>query len=294
MAAAPVKPETEGGKWLAAYADTFVNYVNDALPTKMTTSFAKQKTKIWAIWAASTYDRASLGDTSQASPVYRVPMVWLRHGFLQKFAATVVVADDGFGVVQEVYRSTPHRCDGTDLGGVQLIDFKVGSVAVHLTITQTRRKSSVMGTDKILYDYKLTCDGVELRDEGVGGAGARPAGAVDPLEEMQLADRISIPSWREVPKYRDPATGLSQGHELAVEYEIRVSLSRAAGVGGSSLGLGMGAKPTDLRVDGPASCSNASFLAQSGRQVDTHSHPPRGERRGEERSGQRREGRGGG
>ena len=76
----------------------------------------------------------------------------------------------------------------------------------------------------------------------------------------ELNQRVNLQSSREGPKYVD-GTGLSQGNETAVEYEVRVRVGGKVG--------GIRARAEDLSVDGPAFMSNSSFMADRGANMIT-------------------------
>jgi hypothetical protein len=181
-------------------------------------------------------------------------MLWLRHGMLRRNAATVVTFDDGDGVVKEV-----HSRQG-ELLETEVVPLQLGPRAAQLTIRATRQRSLVPGASTYLWDYSLV-----YTDEGGGEITlARPGAAARPDEEdswwPELNERVNLQSTREGPKYVDPS-GLSQGNETAVEYEVRVRV-------GGKLG-GIRARAEDLSVDGPAFMSNSSFLADRGANLST-------------------------
>jgi hypothetical protein len=181
-------------------------------------------------------------------------MLWLRHGMLRRNAATVVTFDDGDGVVKEV-----HSRQG-ELLETEVVPLQLGPRAAQLTIGATRQRSLVPGASTYLWDYSLV-----YTDEGGGEITlARPGAAARPDDEdswwPELNERVNLQSTREGPKYVDPS-GLSQGNETAVEYEVRVRV-------GGKLG-GIRARAEDLSVDGPAFMSNSSFLADRGANLST-------------------------
>ena len=178
-------------------------------------------------------------------------MLWLRHGMLRSNADTVVTFDDGDGIVQEL-----HSRHG-ELLETEVIPLHLGPRSVQLTIRATRQRSLVPGAGTYLWDYSLV-----YTDEGAGEiAMGRPGGSSggDANEDdswwPELNERVNLQSTREAPKYVDQS-GLRQGDETAVEYEVRVRV-------GGKLG-GIRARAEDLSVDGPAFMSNDSFLTDRG------------------------------
>lgn len=177
-------------------------------------------------------------------------MLWLRHGMLRRNAVTVVTIDDGDGVVQEL-----HSRHG-ELLETEVIPLQLGPRTAQLTIRATRQRSFVPGAGTYLWEYSLA-----YTDGGTEEiAPARPGSSGSWADEdeswwSELNERVNIQSTREAPKYVDQS-GLSQGNEKAVEYEVRVRV-------GGKLG-GIRARAEDLSVDGPAFMSNDSFLADRG------------------------------
>eukprot|EP01043_Picozoa_sp_COSAG02_P063579 COSAG02_NODE_9051_length_2349_cov_1.213333_2_plen_436_part_00 len=179
------------------------------------------------------------------------PMVWLRHGMLRRNAATVVTFDDGDGVVREL-----HSRHG-DLLETEIIPLQLGPRTAQLTIRATYQRSLVPGAGTYLWDYSL----VYTDEHGGEIALARPGGnrggtaSEDESWWPELNERVNLQSTRQAPKYVDQS-GVSQGKETAVEYEVRTRV-------GGKLG-GIRARAEDLSVDGPAFMSNDSFLTDRG------------------------------
>jgi hypothetical protein len=178
-------------------------------------------------------------------------MVWLRHGMLRRNAATVVTFDDGDGVVKEL-----HSRHG-DLLETEIIPLQLGPRSAQLTIRATYQRSLVPGAGTYTWDYSL----VYTDEHGGEIALARPGGSSggsaseDDSWWQELNERVNLQSTREAPKYVDQS-GVSQGKETAVEYEVRTRV-------GGKLG-GIRARAEDLSVDGPAFMSNDSFLTDRG------------------------------
>jgi hypothetical protein len=221
--------------------------------------------------------RAGSGVETEGKPglpapfhVRRVPLLWLRYGLVDKQLVTVVTFDDGDGVVRQLLS---RRGSCSEAVGEEQLEINLAGRPALLTLWPPSGAGGVSGAlagklmpskDAQAYSCLLTLGGegggeqeeVPLYQPGrpppilTGGERAR-----DPLSESALQECVSIAQTRLVPRYTD-AAGLSQGEELAVEYEVRLRLGGKVG--------GLRALPEDLTDDGQASCTNDTFMHDRG------------------------------